>query len=58
MGLTPTPCGHSREYPRPNKKAKFSKANKKAVHKPGTITAVDCLSLCVVLFFDTFKGAF
>ena len=58
MGLTPTPCGHSREYPAQTKRRNFPKQIKRQSTNTVQFAAVDCLSLCVVLFFDTFKGAF
>ena len=50
MGLTPTPCGHSREYPAQTKRRNFPGKIKRAVHRPAR-SLVGCpLLLCVILY--------
>lgn len=50
MGLTPTPCGHSREYPAQTKRRNFPGKIKRAVHRPAR-SLVGCpLLLCAILY--------
>lgn len=50
MGITPTPCGHSREYPAQTKRRNFPGKIKRAVHRPAR-SLVGCpLLLCVILY--------